>query len=130
MPVISVKKHITGDISVPKGTPLAHRIAFTRLLRKLACAARDCRQKWHVNSGYRSFAEQTVLYERWLHGTGNLAARPGTSNHEGGKAVDVSVPGGQPVGASKRRVEALRKYGLCLPVRGEAWHVEIGNRFV
>lgn len=126
MPVISVKKHLTGDIYAPKGTPLKTRLAFGRLLRKLAAAARDSRQVWNVNSGIRSKAKQQELYDKYLAGDGPLAAKPGTSNHERGLAADVSA-GGNPVGATWRRRRALQKYGLCLPVKGEAWHVEVGN---
>ena len=81
---------------------------------------------WHVNSGYRSYAEQAVLYDRYLHGGGVLAAKPGTSNHNYGKAADVSAEG-MPVGATGRIRERLHHYGLCLPVRGEKWHVEVGS---
>lgn len=42
-----------------------------------------------VTSGFRTFAEQSALYARYLAG-GPLAARPGTSSHETGQAVDVS----------------------------------------
>jgi hypothetical protein len=42
-----------------------------------------------VTSGFRSYAEQAALYARYLAG-GPLAARPGTSSHEFGQAVDVS----------------------------------------
>jgi hypothetical protein len=50
---------------------------------------------WHgsVTSGFRSRAEQAILYARYLAG-GNIAAPPGRSNHEQGRAVDVSdIPG-------------------------------------
>lgn len=41
-----------------------------------------------VISGGRTFQEQTALYNSWLAGKGNLAAKPGTSKHETGRAVD------------------------------------------
>lgn len=41
-------------------------------------------------SSYRSYAQQVELYQMYLNGTGNLAARPGTSNHGWGTAVDVA----------------------------------------
>lgn len=125
--MIEVKKHLTGDIALPKGAPRAHRKAFNDLLRRLAAAARDCGQVWNVNDGYRSYAEQVVFWKRWLKYRKVLAAKPGTSNHGFGKAADVSAPGGSPVGASARRRAALDRYGLCLPVPGEAWHVEVGE---
>lgn len=48
-------------------------------------------QGWqgHVTSGFRTYAEQAALYQRYLNG-GPLAARPGTSSHESGQAVDVT----------------------------------------
>jgi hypothetical protein len=39
-------------------------------------------------SSYRTLEQQKILYARYLRG-GNLAARPGTSNHGWGVAVDV-----------------------------------------
>jgi len=49
----------------------------------------------HVNSGVRTYSEQKRLYENYLNG-GNIAARPGYSNHEGyvkpRGAVDWSNP--------------------------------------
>ena len=40
-------------------------------------------------SSYRTLAQQHELYDMYLAGTGNLAAKPGTSNHGWGVAVDV-----------------------------------------
>src|SRR5207249_2796566 len=39
--------------------------------------------------GFRTWAQQNALYQRYLRG-GPLAARPGTSSHERGEAVDVT----------------------------------------
>lgn len=49
------------------------------------------RHGWHgtVTSGFRSYGEQAVLYARYLAG-GNIAAKPGSSNHESGRAIDVT----------------------------------------
>lgn len=121
---VSVRKHLYGDITLPKGTPLKHRIAFNRLLRKTAAAARDCGQRWQVVDGYRPYADQVRLYRLYKAGRGNLAAYPGTSNHGRGKALDTYAPDGKPVGASERRRRACIKRGLAFPVPGEAWHIE------
>lgn len=45
-----------------------------------------------LNSAFRSSAEQYLLYNWYLqHRCGiPLAAKPGTSNHEGGRAIDTS----------------------------------------
>jgi hypothetical protein len=121
---VRVRRWLTGDILIPKDAPRKHKIDFIRLRAKTAKAARSVRQQWHVNSGYRSYAEQAQLYALYLSGKGNLAAKPGSSNHNKGRALDVSAPDGRPVGATLRRVRALSKFGLCLPVANEAWHVE------
>jgi hypothetical protein len=64
-----------------------------------------------VNSGFRTFAEQQVLYARYLAG-GNLAAPPGQSNHESGRAVDVSdIPGFQRAMASAPANARLKWFG-------------------
>ena len=42
-------------------------------------------------SSYRTLDQQKILYARYLKG-GNLAAKPGTSNHGWGLAVDVATP--------------------------------------
>lgn len=42
-------------------------------------------------SSYRTYEQQVELYNAYLNGTGNLAAKPGTSNHGWGDAVDVAT---------------------------------------
>jgi len=49
-----------------------------------------------ITSGYRTFAQQQALWDRYQKSGFNgkyIAARPGTSNHERGKAIDVEVFG-------------------------------------
>lgn len=79
--------------------------------------------KLEVISGHRSHAEQQVLYDRYLAGTGNLAAKPGTSRHETGRAADVYVNGVALANVPGAR-KAAAAAGLGFPVPGEAWHVE------
>lgn len=45
-----------------------------------------------VNSGGRSYEEQARAYALYRAGKGNLAAPPGTSVHETGRAVDLGGP--------------------------------------
>jgi hypothetical protein len=45
-----------------------------------------------VNSGGRSYADQARLFALYKAGRGNLAAPPGTSVHESGRAVDLGGP--------------------------------------
>jgi LAS superfamily LD-carboxypeptidase LdcB len=75
-----------------------------------------------VNSGYRTMAQQRYLYNLYISGRGNLAARPGYSNHQGGISADISTPGGYG-GAQYRWLAAnARRYGFINDVRGEPWH--------
>lgn len=71
-----------------------------------------------ISSGFRSFASQQRLYAMYLAGTGNLAAKPGSSNHERGLAIDHS-----PRASAAMKRTALG-FKLHYPVPDEPWHVE------
>ena len=76
---------------------------------------------WYMtgNGGARSRADQQRAWNLYQAGLGPLAARPGTSPHERGLAIDLSPrPGQIPAAAA-----LLAKFGLGLTVRGEPWHV-------
>src|SRR5881394_1077982 len=64
----------------------------------------------YIISANRTYAEQTALYARYLAG-GGLAARPGTSNHEGGQAVDLSWTGGGGIGPGDGAWECVKDNG-------------------
>jgi D-alanyl-D-alanine carboxypeptidase len=74
-----------------------------------------------VISGFRTRQQQEELYRRYLAGTGNLAARPGTSMHERGLAVDFG-------GVRSIYTRLAKAAGLIAPVSGEPWHWEPPNR--
>ena len=93
--------------------------AFRRALDRFNEAAGG---RFSVLSGLRTRAEQAVLYQRYLNGTGNLAARPGTSRHESGNAADLV-----PSTARDTHGALARRFGLHFPVPGEPWHVELIN---
>jgi LAS superfamily LD-carboxypeptidase LdcB len=59
----------------------------------LASAASAKGEVLVLNSATRSSAQQYLLYQWYLGGICGigLAAKPGTSNHEGGRAVDTSA---------------------------------------
>ena len=44
-----------------------------------------------VTSAFRSMSEQQSLFDKYQSGSGNLAAKPGYSNHQSGVAVDSQV---------------------------------------
>lgn len=87
-----------------------------------------------ITSGYRTYAEQKSLYDRWKAGTFHApsVARPGTSRHENGRALDLRDSGSTPgvtVAGNKRsnwmRANAAR-YGFTPNGYSfnEPWHFE------
>lgn len=44
-----------------------------------------------VERAFATMDQQTSLWQKFKDGFGNLAAKPGYSNHQGGVALDVSV---------------------------------------
>lgn len=94
-------------------------------LRRAAAEASSYGIAIDIDSGWRSRAYQERLFEQAIaqYGSEQAAARwvarPGTSIHEAGRAVDV-------VGAAAQ-AWLLRNgagYGLCRMYRNEPWHVE------
>lgn len=80
-----------------------------------------------VRSGLRTIPEQTMLYRRYLAGLGPLAAPPNPSApHVRGIAADCGIDG-RDIGDVDGALGALAAEGLCLPIPGEDWHVEIGS---
>jgi LAS superfamily LD-carboxypeptidase LdcB len=82
-------------------------------------AARAAGLGLRVNSGYRTYAEQARLYDAYVHGRGNLAARPGTSTHGLGLSADIDVR--DPHTLSWLRAHAAT-YGFVNDVPSESWH--------
>lgn len=73
-----------------------------------------------LNSGFRSRAEQQRLYDLYKAGKGNLAAAPGSSNHEKGLAADIGPPS-----EYGWLAQNAPKYGLKEPMPDkEPWHWE------
>ena len=71
-------------------------------------------------SSYRTFAEQQHFWDLFQSGRGNLAARPGTSNHGWGNAVDLAHPP-----TMRKVIDSLgAPYGWRWgEVPSESWHV-------
>jgi peptidoglycan hydrolase-like protein with peptidoglycan-binding domain len=89
--------------------------AFGRMDDAATAAGHDL----HVNSGYRTYAEQAALYRAYLNGTGNLAAPPGHSTHGLGLSADIEVT--DPATLRWLRAHAST-YGFVNDVPSEAWH--------
>jgi D-alanyl-D-alanine carboxypeptidase/Putative Flp pilus-assembly TadE/G-like len=101
---------------------------------RLAAAVRTLMTAAHgsvrVLSGFRSAGEQSVLWERALRryggpgAAGHWVARPGTSMHERGLAVDLT--GDLALAA---RLIHQRHLPLWRPLANEPWHFELlGSR--
>lgn len=74
------------------------------------------KRKIQINSGYRSTEEQARLYQQ----NPKKAARPGTSVHELGRAIDIQSADANELD----RMGLLSKYGFDRPFPKEAWHVQ------
>jgi LAS superfamily LD-carboxypeptidase LdcB len=92
-----------------------------------------------VLSGARSVERQQVLWDEALRKYGSpeaarkWVAPPGRSQHQHGRAVDVSYNGRSLKHAPKEVVDWVHsnagKYGLTFPLANENWHIEpIGAR--
>jgi hypothetical protein len=101
----------------------------TALLQAIRTAAREAAGhgvKIYVNSGWRSKKYQTQLFEQAIAKYGSEAsaarwvARPGSSIHEAGGAVDVG-----PDDAAAWLSRHGARYGLCEIYRNEPWHYEL-----
>ena len=102
--------HLSGDLD-----------ATPEILQRLEALAAKKGMKFHVNSGHRSIEEQQRLWDN-RHNNPLPVAPPGRSNHQSGRACDVSI-GGRPIQAVISDAE-LRAAGLK-PLKGDAPHVEL-----
>jgi LAS superfamily LD-carboxypeptidase LdcB len=76
-----------------------------------------------ATSGFRTMSEQQELYRRYQAGTGNLAARPGYSNHQNGIAMDIGGVGGRGTRADQWLRANAGRFGFRnLP--SEFWHYD------
>ncbi len=78
-----------------------------------------------IRSAFRSHEHQTWLYQAWRAGWGNRAARPGFSNHQTGRALDLFVRDPATMAWLTRHAH---RYGFRRTVRGEPWHWELVGR--
>jgi LysM domain-containing protein/D-alanyl-D-alanine carboxypeptidase-like protein/putative peptidoglycan binding protein len=101
------------------GKPVAEATARA-FIRMRDAAAQDGVQL-RVVSGFRSNPHQAKLYRLYLQGRGNLAARPGYSNHQSGGALDLNT-------AAPGALRWLNAYGaryrFYRTVPSEDWHWE------
>ena len=77
-----------------------------------------------IESGFRTYKHQEQLYDLYIQGNGNLAAKPGKSNHQHGQAFDLNTRGfdGSPVYDWLKKNGP--KLGFIRTVDEEHWHWE------
>jgi hypothetical protein len=91
--------------------------AFLKFQRAAAAAGVDIA----INSGFRTMDEQRYFYGCYQSGNcngGNLAAKPGFSNHQSGRAIDISNSRSAWVQNNAAR------FGFRRTVPSETWHFE------
>jgi LAS superfamily LD-carboxypeptidase LdcB len=96
-------------------------VATARAFRQMAAAARSAGIHLGIRSGFRSHEQQVELYERYRRGWGHLAARPGYSNHQNGRAVDIFI---EDYAVYRWLERHARRFGFKRTVKREAWHWE------
>jgi len=101
------------------GVELEKRTA--KAFREMAKAARKKGLELAIRSGFRSHDKQKELYARFRRGWGHLAAKPGYSNHQNGKAVDIYIDDYRVYEWLKKNAN---KFGFKRTVKREAWHWE------
>ncbi|MFP2903680.1 D-alanyl-D-alanine carboxypeptidase family protein [Pyxidicoccus sp. 3LFB2] len=107
---------------VPVGNGQYLRGDAARNFKAMQAAAAKAGINLSATSGFRSMAQQQALYQKYLNGTGNLAARPGYSNHQNGISMDVGGINGYGSKAYNWLANNAAKYGFKNDVKGEHWH--------
>lgn len=117
LPVVKVNDWLYGNIVPIADVPYRYRAVYRDTLMRAALAASRYGHRVYVSSSFRFYADQLAAWNRYLAG-GPLAARPGTSDHEFGLALDI--PNARNIPALIRE---LRRVNLIDDVASEIWHV-------
>jgi zinc D-Ala-D-Ala carboxypeptidase len=110
------------DIVTVSGAEVEVQTAQAFIAMRAAAADRGI-DLW-IHSGFRTRGQQAELYRAWKRGRGNKAARPGHSNHQSGRALDIAVSS---PGALAWLSHNASRFGFKRTVRGEPWHWEYVN---
>jgi LAS superfamily LD-carboxypeptidase LdcB len=116
--------YVAGEKTAIKLTDINGKdveLRTAKAFRVMSKAARKHGVDLRIRSGFRTFQKQATLYKQYRRGQGNLAAPPGYSNHESGRALDLYVTDHK---AFDWLQEHGATYGFHRTVPGEAWHWE------
>jgi peptidoglycan hydrolase-like protein with peptidoglycan-binding domain len=121
-----VTAYIQGQPSTITVSPVGNgqymRGDAARNFQAMQSAARAAGINLTATSGFRTMEQQQVLYQMYLNGTGNLAAKPGYSNHQGGVSMDIGGIGGYGTSAYNWLKANAGRFGYQNDVGGEPWH--------
>jgi peptidoglycan hydrolase-like protein with peptidoglycan-binding domain len=92
--------------------------------REMSAAAKQDGVHLDVVSSFRGNEEQRQLYQAYRSGRGNLAARPGYSNHQQGLAVDITTGGSRQSASYRWLAQNGARFGFANTVPSEPWHWE------
>lgn len=95
-----------------------------RAYRRMQAAAREDGVTIAIVSGFRTMQKQRELYALYQSGRGNLAARPGYSNHQSGTALDLNA---RAKGVLSWLNAHGREHGFRRTVPSENWHWDRGG---
>ena len=108
---------------VPLGpTAVEVEIGTARAFLAMRAAAGQAGVDLRLESGFRTVEQQQELYRAFKKGRGNKAARPGMSNHQSGRALDIAV-GAEPGAFAWLESNAVL-FGFKRTVANEPWHWE------
>jgi D-alanyl-D-alanine dipeptidase len=113
---IVIDEWLTGNVVPIQDVPTQYRVKYRAMLEAAARVARDYGHVLHVNESFRTLAQQQHFWDVYQHG-GAIAAKPGTSNHERGAALDI------PNAWTDKKLAKLFKAAGFGTEAGEAWHV-------
>lgn len=122
----------TDECNVPRfDTPKGLEPKFYQNVKDLIAYAKSQGCDAEIGSSYRSYEDQQRLYKCYINkncNNGNLAAKPGKSNHEYGIAADLRYKNKSKECLNLYRTNASR-FGLDFPlwdnkITPENWHIE------
>lgn len=111
-----IDKWLVGNVVAINKVPTKYRSGYGRMLQAAANMAREYGHALQVNESFRTLKQQQYFWDLYKNHGGAIAAKPGTSNHEFGLALDIPN-----LWSDKKLAKLAKKYGFA-PEAGEAWH--------
>lgn len=118
-----IRDWLFGNVTPIREVPKEYREGYAEMLYAAARAGRSIRRKLEVSSSFRSRREQLIAWLNYQSGKGPVAARPGRSLHEIGRALDFPDYKGEPgLRDDDDARRALVRQGFLFDVASEGWH--------